>query len=48
MPAFINLISSVVIRQIQEHKYSNVHLFLIYATCIDRKFWPSLGGITKT
>jgi len=25
--------SSMVIRPIQQHKYSNIHLFLIYATC---------------
>jgi len=40
------LLSSVVTRPIQQHKYSNIHLFYIYTTSFSRKFWPS-GDITK-
>lgn len=41
------LLSSVVTRPIQQHKYSNIHLFCIYATSFSRQFQPSSGGITK-
>jgi len=35
---------SIVIRVIQQHKYSNIHLFVMYATCFGRYFQPSSGG----
>jgi hypothetical protein len=41
------LLSSVVTRPIQQHKYSNIHLFRIYATSFGQQFRPSSGGITE-
>jgi len=36
----------IVIRSIQLHKCSNIHLFLIHATYFSRQFRTSSGDIT--
>jgi len=41
--------SSVVIRPIQQHKCSNIHLFYIYVTCFHvQHYWPSSSDVTET
>jgi len=42
------LMSSVVIRLIQQHECSNIYLFVIYTTCYGHQFQPPSGDITKT
>jgi hypothetical protein len=40
--------SSVVIRPIQQHKCSNIHLFFIYVTCFVQHYRPSSSDVTET
>jgi len=44
---FYRLMFTMVIRPIQQHRCSNIHLFLIYMACFSWQFQPLSGNITK-
>jgi len=45
---FYRLVFTMIIRPIEQHTCSNIHLFLIYVACFSRQFWPLSGDVTKT
>jgi len=45
---FYRLVFTLVIRPIQQHRCSNIHLFLIYVACFNWQFQPLSGEVTKT